>query len=201
MSSSHVDHQIVNWYDNSTGRGSWDAGCSPAIEPVSEGRRAGRPRSPANRSRPGWLRPYQRGHRALTLNFSTWRELYDSDLQGLYALLVVPTLFLLYRLVRGQPRGARTPAGAFVDGYCIVFALQTLLDPLITGSLIRALGATEGPAATVTLALFVLLGDFRVYLLVFGLIALARQRAWTAAVRPAVAWTLVVPAAPSVLHP
>ena len=43
--------------------------------------------------------------------------------------------------------------------------------------------------------LFVLLGDFRVYLLVFGVIAIAAGRRWTSALRAAVAWTFVVPLA------
>lgn len=129
------------------------------------------------------------------MNVSTWRELYDSDLQGLYALIIIPALFLLYRMARGRPTGGVLPAGArFVDVYAIVFAVETILDPLITGSLMRALGASESAAATAALVLFVLLGDFRVYLLLFGLIAIAAGRDWRDGLRPAIGWTLVVPA-------
>lgn len=132
---------------------------------------------------------------ATGLNFSTWKELYDSDLQGFYALIAVPVLFLIYRMVRGRPSGGGAlPAGArFVDGYAVVFAIQTILDPVITGQLTRALGISDGVGGTVLLTLFVLLGDFRVYVLVFGLLAIARGRRWTDGLGVAAAWTTAVP--------
>jgi hypothetical protein len=129
------------------------------------------------------------------LSFSTWKELYYSDLQGFYALVVVPVLFLIYRMWRGRPSVAGVlPAGArFVDGYAIIFAIQTILDPLITSLLVRALGITDGAGGTVLLIVFVLLGDFRVYLLVFGLLAIAAGRRWTDGLAVAAAWTTAVP--------
>jgi hypothetical protein len=129
------------------------------------------------------------------LSFATWQDLYDSELQGLYGLIAVPILFLIYRLVRGRPSGGLLPAaGAFVDAYAIIFALETIIDPIVGGPLARALGIADGPGATVILVLFVLLGDLRVYLLLFGLLAVAAGRRWTVALARAAAWTLLVPA-------
>ncbi len=124
---------------------------------------------------------------------ATWKSFYESDLQSVYALLVVPALFLFYRAVRGRPAQSLCPdAAGFVDRYAIVFALETLLDPIATGPLVRMLGL-GGDASTAVLVLFVLLGDFRVYLLVFGLIAILRDRSWVAALPLAAAATCVVP--------
>ena len=129
-------------------------------------------------------------------HFSSWRDFYQSDLQGVYALVVAPALFLLYRFARGRPPRALLPAAApFVDGYAIAFALQTIIDPIATGPLVRALGVADRAGGTAVLLLFVLLGDFRVYLLVFGLFSVASRRQWSAGIGPAAAWTLVVPLA------
>lgn len=128
------------------------------------------------------------------MNFPTWQDFYQTDLQGVYAPVIVPGLFLLYRLVRGRPRGGLlTRAAAFIDGYAIVFAVETILDPIATGPLVRVLGIADGAGGTAVLLLFVLLGDFRVYLLLFGLIAMAAGRHWTAAIGTAAGWTCVVP--------
>jgi hypothetical protein len=130
------------------------------------------------------------------LDAATWQAFYASDLQGVYAPLVVPILFLLYRAVRGRPAGGRLSAAAgFVDRYAIVFALETIVDPIATGPLARLLGIAEGVGGTALMLLFVLLGDFRVYLLVFAVIAIAAGRRWTSAVGGAAAWTFVVPIA------
>jgi hypothetical protein len=135
-----------------------------------------------------------REYRTPALSVSTWQDFYDGELQGLYALIAVPILFLLYRLLTGRPRGGLLPAAArFVDGYAIVFAIETILDPVISGPLVRMLGLADGPGGTVALLVFLLLGDFRVYLLVFGLIAIAAGRPWTTALASACAWTTIVP--------
>jgi len=126
----------------------------------------------------------------------TWNEFYSTDLQSFWALLPVPALYLLWRAVRGRPRGVGAlPAGAaFVDAYAIVFALETMLDPFATGPLMRLLGLADTGAATAVMVAFVLLGDFRVYVLLFGLLAIARGHAWRDGVPRAAAWTLLVPA-------
>ena len=124
----------------------------------------------------------------------TWNQIYASDLQGFWLLLPVPALFLLWRVLRGRPTGGALPAAAgFVDAYAILFAVETMLDPLCTGPLLRALGAGDG-VGTAVMLVFVLLGDFRVYLLLFGLLAIAAGRTWRDALPGAAAWTLLVPA-------
>ena len=128
------------------------------------------------------------------MNFPTWQDLYRSDLQGLYALIAAPILFLLYRRLHGRPRGGALPdAAAFVDAYAIAFAIETIVDPLVGGPLVQALGLRGSAGATVILIVFVLLGDFRVYVLLFGLIAVAAGRRWSTALGPAAVWTVLVP--------
>ena len=128
------------------------------------------------------------------MNTATWQGFYETDLQGVYGPLVVPILFLLYRVARGRPGGGLLSSAArFVDGYAIVFALETMVDALATGPLVRLLGIADNAGGTAVMLLFVLLGDFRVYLLLFGVIAIAAGRRWTSAVGTAVASTFVVP--------
>jgi hypothetical protein len=124
------------------------------------------------------------------LTFDGPRAFYESELQGLWALLVVPALWLTIRLVRGRParEGVEPAAARFVDAFALVFAVQTLLDPIFTGPVARALPA---PWPTALSLLFVLLGDFRVFLLV-AFLAGARDK-----LRPALfeaaGWTPIVP--------
>ncbi|MBX3027402.1 hypothetical protein KF840_21085 [bacterium] len=124
-----------------------------------------------------------------------WSAVYATDLQGCWALLPIPALYLAWRAFGWRPRGAGAlPAAApFVDGYAVAFAIETLIDPLLTGPLLRSFGFAGTPLATAVMVLFVLLGDFRVYLLVLSLVAIASGRSWRAAVPAAVAWTLLVP--------
>jgi hypothetical protein len=94
---------------------------------------------------------------------ATWAAWYAGDLQGVYALLVVPALFLVYLLLVGR-RGARGGVRRFMFLYCLAFTFETLLDPISTGLLVR----NAAPSlATVVSLFFVLLGDFRVLFLVF----------------------------------
>lgn len=124
------------------------------------------------------------------MSFASARAFYDSDLQGLWALLLVPALWLLLRGVRGRPAaaGVDPPAARFVDAFALVFALETLLDPLATGPLARGLAA---PAPTLISLLFVLLGDFRVFLLIAFLAG--GRRALGPALREAAWLTPIVP--------
>lgn len=117
-------------------------------------------------------------------------ELYSSDLQSTYALWIVPLLFLSYLATAGRRRaGASTdPAASFVRTYSLVFAFETLLDSFATGPLSRWLGIAGTTAGTILMLAFVLLGDFRVLVLV---LRLARpKRHW---LRDAALWTFVVP--------
>lgn len=128
-----------------------------------------------------------------------FRDFYLSELQSVWSLELVPLLYLAWRALIAPPGESRTETvpqriAWFVDRYAVVFALETLLDPLATTPLIKWLGIADGPLGTAVMIVFVLLGDFRVYLLVFALLALAQQQSWRAALPRAAAWTLLVPA-------
>ena len=112
----------------------------------------------------------------------TWKALYESPTQGVWALIVLPALFLGWLAVRGhRPGGGVEPAAAgFVRRWAMVFALVALVDPIVTGLLAWPLLP------------FVLLGDFRVFALVLAVMHPTRARA--AVLLEAAAWTLVVPA-------
>ena len=123
----------------------------------------------------------------------TWQALYASDLQSLWALVAVPAAFLAWLGAGGRRRLARDadPRGRFVAAWALAFALETIADPIATGPLARALAPLDGAAEALTLV-FVLLGDWRVWLLVAALVLpLARRRAAFAGSALA---TLVVPA-------
>lgn len=94
------------------------------------------------------------------------------------AVTVVPLLFLLYLAWTERPDGSGIVPGArrFVEAWAGTFAVLTIVDPLAGGPLLRLLGVADTPAATVVMVAFVLLGDFRVYLLVFTLMTHAGAR-------------------------
>jgi hypothetical protein len=139
------------------------------------------------RARPTGHRPGAAGD---FVGFESWHAFYRSDLQSVTLLLIAPALLLGTLLTRGRRRAATTPAARFVYGYALVFSVGTLVDPIATGPLVRALALPES-AATALGLLFVLLGDFRVFLLVFHLADGARDL--RAALRRAALWTPVVP--------
>jgi hypothetical protein len=121
-----------------------------------------------------------------------WEEFYRGDLQAVYALWAAPVAFLGYWLL-GRPRGregVEPRAAGFMNLYAPVFAIETMIDPYATGPLLRILGLQD-PIATGVMLFFVLLGDFRVYLLLF--FVLSPERGVGAAVARAAAWTFVVP--------
>jgi len=131
---------------------------------------------------------------------STFHEFYKSDLQSVYALCVVPLLFLVYLLFSPTARaGARSSDASqrFLYLYFVVFALETILDPIATGPFVRWLGVGESGLGTAIPLTFVLLGDFRVYLLVFCMAGLARLappgRSLAPAFLKSAAWTFLVP--------
>lgn len=110
----------------------------------------------------------------------SWEAFYRGDLQGLWSLLVVPALFLVaLPWLRPRSAGAEPRAAGFVRAWAAVFAVATIVDPL---AIARA-GAPMLP--------FVLLGDFRVFLLLLAVRAPERPLAGTIA--RAAAWTLIVP--------
>ena len=119
----------------------------------------------------------------------SWRDWYYGDAQSLWALVAVPALWLVWRLLRGRPRGTGVDpaAGRFVDAWAVAFAVVALLDPILTGPATRVLGGAWGVGS---LVLFVLLGDFRVFLLVCFLAG--GRRAFRPALREAALLTPVV---------
>lgn len=117
-------------------------------------------------------------------------DFYKSDLQSTYLLWPVPLLLLAWLLLTGG-RKATTADARFVRAYTLFFAVETVLDSFTTGPLSSLLGIAGTGAGTVVLIFFVLLGDFRVLLLLQRLArpALARERL----LAESAAWTLVGP--------
>jgi hypothetical protein len=102
------------------------------------------------------------------MGFESWRAFYQSDLQSVWSQLPVPAALLVYLLLSSRARAAGEGSfESFLRGWAVLFATLTMLDPLVGGPLLRAIGATPAVATAVVLA-FVLLGDFRVYWLVFA---------------------------------
>jgi hypothetical protein len=121
-----------------------------------------------------------------------WRDVYYGDLQSLWAPLVVPFAFLVYRAFAHRADETGREA-RFVAAYSVVWAIETMLDPIVGGPVSRALGWSGGLTGTIVMFGFVLLGDLRVFLLFFGL---AAPNGWPRAV----ALALVVPVATGVLY-
>lgn len=120
--------------------------------------------------------------------FESWEALYRSEAQGLWALLVLPTIFLAWLAVRGWTPGpgVEPRAASFVRAWALVFGLVAIVDVVAAGPL----GWPLLP--------FVLLGDYRV--LALALVVMEPTRARSAVLLEAAAWTLVVPAAAWVAH-
>jgi hypothetical protein len=121
-------------------------------------------------------------------------QLYASDALAVYALWIVPALFLAWLCLSPAGRGALASPDRdvrFVALYCAAFAVETIVDPFATGPLLRRLGASDGGLGTAVLVLFVLLGDFRVFLLLFRIAEPARPLG--SAARDAALWTAIVP--------
>lgn len=132
------------------------------------------------------------------MSFDSWAALYASDLQSVYAPWIVPLAFLAWAASRRpDPASTIEPARArFVRLWAIVFAVETIVDPFATGPLARSLGIAGSSAGTALMVAFVLLGDFRVFLLVLGVSSGARSSPSVAL--ESAAWTLVVPVAAAV---
>lgn len=126
---------------------------------------------------------------------SGWKAFYASDLQQLHALVVAPALLLAFFLFSRRVREAAFPSARFLRLYVIVFCVETIADPICTGPLTRLLGLGDHASTGVMFA-FVLLGDFRVFLLASYLTR--ADGALRRAVREAGLWTLIVPVAAGV---
>lgn len=94
----------------------------------------------------------------------SWQAAYYSELQSLYALLVVPIAFLAWRLAAPcDPARAVVPKAAhFVSLATLVFALETMLDPIATGPLLKSAALRDTLTAWLVPFVFVYLGDLRV---------------------------------------
>ncbi|MDJ0852320.1 MAG: hypothetical protein QNK04_28455 [Myxococcota bacterium] len=119
----------------------------------------------------------------------TFQAFYTSELQGIWALLPVPFLFLVYLGLRGRDRARASgrPEAAFLVAWSAVFGALTLVDPLSTGAFGRWLDVPDLVSSAV-MFLFVWIGDFRVFALVFPLAGV--DKPWLRAV----VWTFLVPA-------
>jgi hypothetical protein len=116
----------------------------------------------------------------------SWHEVYYGDLQSLYALLIAPIAFLAWRLTSGvDGRRAVAPDSArFVAGLTLLFAIETMIDPIATGPLLKLDFFRYNLASTLIPFLFVLLGDLRVLLLAIGVARPERR------LRQNLAWAL-----------
>jgi hypothetical protein len=70
----------------------------------------------------------------------SWRLFYQSDFQGFWSLIVVPTLFAIFLLAAPGPRArATSEAGRFLKLWALVFSIETVIDPFSTGPLVEVL--------------------------------------------------------------
>ena len=126
------------------------------------------------------------------LGFASWKAFYGSDLQSVWMLVLAPAFFLVWLLRAPKAAGPGSPAeAAFIRRYALVFGALTIVDPLWTGPLARWLALPDA-AATGVMLLFVLLGDFRVFLLLFAL--RDGPEPLGPSIRRAALWSLAVPA-------
>jgi hypothetical protein len=128
------------------------------------------------------------------MNETFWHIFYQSELQSVYALLVLPVAFLAYRLAAPpDSRRAVVPgASRFVAALTLVFAVETMIDPIATGPLLDSAPLGESVAGLLIPFLFVYLGDFRVILLAMGVAQPSRSLRKTLASAAGV--SLIVPA-------
>jgi hypothetical protein len=123
---------------------------------------------------------------------ASWRLFYESDLQAFWSLIVVPAAFVAILLgsARARQAAAASTDARFLYAYALAFGIATMVDPLCTGPIVEWLDLGTGATSAVMIA-FVLLGDFRVFLLVFFLTRPDRRLGRAAA--EAALWTLGVP--------
>ncbi len=129
----------------------------------------------------------------------SWQAFYQSDLQSVAAPIVLPALFLLWRALAcpAEDPGLAPRHARFVRSWAVGFAALCILDPLASGPAARALGLGNAASSALLFAL-VWLGDFRVFLLAFGLASGEAERRG-AALRAAAA-SFVVPIAAFVVE-
>ena len=133
------------------------------------------------------------------MGFESWHAFYTSDLQGVYSLLVLPAFFLLYLFATRRARGAigETAEARLVRLYALGWSVETLVDPIATGPLLGALPLGNAGATALGLT-FVLLGDFRVFLIVFALCD--RDRMGRSPTMEALLWAPIVAVSAFAVH-
>jgi hypothetical protein len=101
------------------------------------------------------------------VSFASWHDFYYSAWQEPWALWLAPFAFLAWRALAPPPGAGAVPAAKpFVITWTWLFVVETIADPLATGPLAKALGSED--ASTALGLSFVLLGDFRIWWLVFA---------------------------------
>ena len=110
--------------------------------------------------------------------FGSFQAFYQSEAQSLFLLWAIPIAFLAWRAAVPTPneRAAKPDASRFVAGLTLIFAVETLIDPVATGPLTRAFGLKDTLTGSALMFAFVWLGDFRVFALVLGVAAPANER-------------------------
>jgi hypothetical protein len=171
-------------------------------EPVARSGRRVRPRRARDPRGAASSGACAEGH---ALSFASWQALYASDAQAVYALCAIPIAFLIVLAVdatRMPPHVAAVEprASAFLRAWAVVFTVETIVDPIAGGPLLRWLGVADRPGAMAVVFLFVLLGDFRVFALIFGVVARHAATPVGPALAEAAAWTFVVPVATVIVH-
>jgi len=121
-----------------------------------------------------------------------WYDVYSSGFQSLWALIAVPLAFLTYVCVVGS-KNEPSRHDRFITSFCLIWTVETLLDPIIGGPVAKAFGLSEGLSGSVILFLFVYLGDLRVFVLLFGLVQ-------EGALKKAAGFALIIPALTGVLY-
>lgn len=127
------------------------------------------------------------------MNLGAWQNIYQSDLQAVYSLCVLPVAFLAYRLAAApdDSRATVPAASRFVALLTLIFAFETIVDPIATGPLIKNTPLKDTIASDLIPLLFVYLGDLRVLLLAIGVArperSLSQNLGWAGAI------SLIVP--------
>jgi hypothetical protein len=126
--------------------------------------------------------------------FVSYKELYQSDFAQGYLPIFIHHLALIAALLF-----ARSERPLFLKIYVLIFSLETIFDALIfNGPLYKFLNLSAFPRLTdLIFVSCVLLGDWRVFYLLFSSFPLVRgsmpvKEAWKAGIRAAI-WMLLVP--------
>jgi hypothetical protein len=120
-----------------------------------------------------------------------FEDFYSSFWQQPVLLWVASVPFAIYFFVRGM----RLTQSAFLKRYFAVFSVTPVLDAWLTAHEVAGLGSLSAPWATVVPLFFVILGDFRYFILMDGL----QPRVGWRRFAPALGWSLVVPVATAVI--